>query len=230
MVEDVLVVGRHLGIGDDVLAAAHQGADHLPHRQDDLAQPGGVLAQDEQGALQLLGVVHLPLEQVVLQRLRLRVEVLHQLELAVHHVVEQAVQQERDAVAGHAGTRVPAPDHLVDGEVLVLPDGDQGVAGDEDVDLHGVQPALFEVQPVDGDEQVVVVDVHLRPLVVGEDVLDGQLVQPQFLADQRQVGRRGGAQIEPDRVPRIGHMVGDLLDGEAFPLEDAVPVETRVQH
>ncbi|GAA2825405.1 hypothetical protein GCM10020220_012570 [Nonomuraea rubra] len=75
---------------------------------------------------------------------------------------------------------------------------------------------------------MVVVDVHLRPLMVGEDVLDRQLVQPQLLADQGELVGRRGAQVEPDRVRRVRHVVGDLLDREAFLLQDAVPVKPRV--
>src|SRR5262249_49035526 len=97
--------------------------------------------------------------QLVLQGLDLVVEGMYGVEVAVHHVVEQSVQQERHAVLGQIWGGVPPGGDRVDVEPLVLADGDQGVGGDERRGLTGVQRTGVRVQPdgVRGDEQVAVV-------------------------------------------------------------------------
>jgi hypothetical protein len=66
----------------------------------------------------------------------------------------------------------------------VVPYGDQGVGGDEDVDLGGGQLTGLVIQ-----EQVAVVDVQLGALAILQHVLHGQLVQTEFLADHGELFR-----------------------------------------
>ncbi len=85
-------------------------------------------------------------EELVLERLDRLVERLHGVEVAVHDVVEQPVQQVADAVLGQVGARVPAGDDGADVEPVVLADGDQGALGDEHGELAGGQLAGAAVQ------------------------------------------------------------------------------------
>jgi hypothetical protein len=60
--------------------------------------------------------------------------------VAVDEVVEQAVEQERDAMFSEVGPGVPAGEHRCDVEPVVLADGDKCLFGHEHRDLVGVQP------------------------------------------------------------------------------------------
>ena len=98
------------------------------------------------------------------------VERLDGVEVAVDDDVEQAVEQEADAVHGEVGGAVPALEHGVDREAVVLADGDQPARADERVDLGLVERAALDVDPdrVAGQEQVGGVAVELGPLVGAE--------------------------------------------------------------
>ena len=223
MVVDVLVVG-HQVLVDLRQVAAHQGIQHLPHRQHHPAEQHEGLAQLERAPLhgQLLGGRRG--EQVVFQSLDGVVEGLDRLEVAVHDVVEQAVQQVADAVPGEVGAGVPAVDDLADVQPVVLADGDQRPRQDERRELAGGQLAGHQVKPraVGREEQVRPVAVDLRPLPVDQGVLDRHGMQPELFLEHQQVALVGAAQVEPDHGTRIGEVIADLLDGEA--LLDELPV------
>ena len=74
-------------------------------------------------------------EEPVLGLLDGLVERLDGPEVPVDQVVQQPVEQERDAVLGQVRGRVPAGDDRIDVEGGVLADRDEGVVGDEHGDL-----------------------------------------------------------------------------------------------
>src|SRR5262249_24846689 len=146
-----------------------------------LAQLDQALAQVEGAPLQL-GVAGHVVEELVLQAVYLGVQGLHRGEVTVHNVVEQTVQQERDAAAGQGGGVVPPGHHVVDVEPVVGVHGDQGVAGNECVDLMRRQPpgGPIDVDRVSDQEQVLGIVVQFRPLVGVGDVLQRQVVQAEL--------------------------------------------------
>ena len=147
--------------------------------------------------------------------------------MAVHDVVEQAVQQVADAVHGEIGAGVPVVDDLADVQAVVLADGDQRARQDERGDLTGGEFSGRRVKPgaVRREEQVRAVAVDLRPFPVDQGVLDGHRVQPELFLQHREVVVIGVAQVEPDHGPRVGQVIADLLDGEALGNELPVLVE-----
>jgi hypothetical protein len=94
-----------------------------------VAQQDQALAQLETAPLQV--PVRFVVEQPVFQLLDGVVQFLHRGEVAVHQVVDQAMQQEADSVAGQIGTGVPIVDHAADVQPVVLAHGNQGAGGDE---------------------------------------------------------------------------------------------------
>ena len=119
--------------------------------------------------------------------------------MAVHDDVEQPVQQRTAAEVEQVAVVLPAPDHLLDVEHVVVADRHDAARQDEGRDLRepqtGVQhlvrrhrtlPGMLEVGRVDADEGVVGVHRRLRPAGVLDDVLDRVAVQAlvgQFLQD-----------------------------------------------
>ena len=98
MVVDVVEV-RHDVLVHHVQVAAQHAVQHLAHGQHHPAQQDQRLAQLERAPLHVL-VPRVVVEELVLQRLNLAVQFLDRLEVGVHHVVEQPVQQEADATFG----------------------------------------------------------------------------------------------------------------------------------
>ena len=142
------------------------------------------------------------------------------------------MQQEPDAVLGQVGRAVPAVEHRVDVEVIVLAHGHQRAAGDERGDLAFPQLATGGVQRhrIRRHEQVRGVPVQLRPLVLGDRVLHGERVQAQLLADRGQLVGGRPAQVEPDDRGLVGQMVGHVGDREALGFEDSVAVHAGAVH
>ncbi len=231
VVVDVLVV-RQQRVADHVQVAAEQRVDHLAHRQHHPAQPDQVLPQFVGAALHDLAVGVALVEEQLFQLLDPLVQLLDGGEVPVHQVVEQAVQQEAHALLGQVGAGVPALDHRVHGEVLVVADGDQRVGGDEDRELAGLQRAAVRVHRdgVGAHEQVVAVAVELGALALVPGVLDGQLVQAELLVDHGEVGRGGGAEVEPDGEVRFADIAGYVLDREVLQGQVAVAVEPGSRH
>ncbi len=157
------------------------------------------------------------------------VQALHRLEVTVHDVVQQAVQQVADAELGQIRAGVPAVHDGADVQPVILADGDQRPPGDEGGELAGGQFTRAGVQPraVGGQEQVAAVAVELGALVLMHGVLDRQRVQPEFLAQHRQVLAVGVTQVEPDGDRLIGQVITDLGHRETLELEYSVPVEPR---
>ena len=89
-----------------------------------------------------------------------------------------------------------------------------------------VQRGLSRIEPPD-QEQVATVAVELGALVLMHGVLDRQRVQPEFVAQHRQVVAAGVTQVEPDGDRLIGQVITDLGHRETLKLEYSVPVEPR---
>src|SRR6202034_743143 len=121
-------------------------------------------------------------------------------EVAVHHVVEQSVEQVADAEFGQVRVGVPAVHDGADVQSVVLADGDQRPRGDEGGKFAGGQLTRLGIQPraVGGQEQVALVAIQFGPLVVVDGVLHGQRMQPEFVAQYGQVVAVGVAQVKPD--------------------------------
>src|SRR5690606_2329321 len=170
-------------------------------------------------------------EDRLLQRLDLVVDPLDRVEVGVHHVVEQAVQEEHHPVRREARLFVPPADHLVDREVR-LPDGHQDVAGDERGRLGDAQPARPRVEPggVHAEEEVPVVGVELRPLPALDRVLHGELVDAQLRAEGLELLPAGRAQVEPHHRRRIPDQAGDLGGREALRRQRPVAVQPGTCH
>ena len=118
----------------------------------------------------------------------------------------------------------------VDGEVVVLADGDQRRGGDERGDLAGDQLAGLDVQVhgVGGEEVVAGVAVELRALAAAGGVLDGERVQPELVGHELQICPRRARTDPPRRSPSSCEVLGDAREGEALVDQDSVPVAPGV--
>ena len=127
---------------------------------------------------------------------------------------------------------VPALHHRVDVDALVLAHGDERIARDEHADLARVELTRdgVERERVGVYEQVRVVAVELRALMLVDGILDGQRVQLQLLGDRRQLLAGRFAVVEPHERVRFGDVVGDFADREVLAVECAVLVEPRASH
>src|SRR5262249_51928679 len=122
-------------------------------------------------------------EDVVLQRIELVADLAQHREEVVEAVVDEAVEE----VAGAAREELlplllfgpPALEQALDRLQRMVRDRDHVVGPDEDVELAGAQAprGAVEDRKVEDDEEVLVVDVDLRPLVAGEDVLEVEGVE-----------------------------------------------------
>ena len=79
-------------------------------------------------------------------------------------------------------------------------------------------------------EQVRVIAVELRALVLVDGVLDGQRVQAQLLGDRRQLLAGRLAVVQPHKRVGFGDVVGDLADREVLAHQLAVAIEPRASH
>jgi hypothetical protein len=164
-------------------------------------------------------VWHRPLvEQQVLQSLDLVVERLDRVELAVHDLVQQAVQQRRHAVLLDVAIGVPALDDAVGPEPVFFPDRDQRTRQDErgNLALPQVRGALLEVDGVRGEERAVAVAVQLRAFVPAGRVLDRVRVQAQLVGDHQERLVVRVAEVRPHHAVLVFQVVGHLLDGETL--------------
>jgi hypothetical protein len=72
-----------------------------------------------------VAVMGLLVEEQVLKFLELLVQALNRFEVTIDDMVNQPVQEKPDAVAGKVWQPVPAIEHLIDVEMVVLVDGHQ---------------------------------------------------------------------------------------------------------
>jgi hypothetical protein len=153
-------------------------------------------------------------------------------EVGVDDVVEHAVQQVGDAVRGQMRGVVPALDDLFDVEALIGVHGHERVLGQEDADLVAADAlgARVELDRVHHREQVRRVVVHLGSLALVEDILDGEGVQAKFLAHGLKVPGVLSGQVEPDDMPVLAQVVGNLLHREVLAVDLAVAVTPGAHH
>src|SRR5712664_2037864 len=145
VIVDVLVVGYEI-VCDDMQVAPHQGVHHLAHGDNDPAKQHQALAQFETAPLDL-EILRNGGEQLVLQRFDGVVQSLHRIEVTIHHIVQQPVQQATDAGSGDIGAGVPALDDGADVKPVILADGDQRPSGDEGGEFAGDQLTRADVEP-----------------------------------------------------------------------------------
>jgi hypothetical protein len=150
---------------------------------------------------------------------------------AVHHHVEQPVDEEADpALGAQLGVEVPALDEAL-GVAGRLADRDQCPVGDERADLGPVQVGDLVVGG-DGDvvhvhEQMAGISVDLGPLVVLHRVLDGQRVQLELGRDEPHVVFVRVVEVEPqDRLGVFGQLGRDLSRREVLGYNPARGVQT----
>ena len=157
------------------------------------------------------------------------VEGLDGVEVAVDDHVEQPVEQEADTVGGEVGGAVPALEHRLDREPVVLADGDQPPLADEGVDLGLVEAAGLGVDPdrVAGQEQVGGVAVELRALVGPERVLDGELVEAELGGQLVELFLGGAAEVDPHHGVGLLEVIGHVGEREALGVEDTLAIHPR---
>jgi hypothetical protein len=111
-------------------------------------------------------------------------------EAVVEEVVEDVIEEVSGALREEALAKlrlvVAAQEEACDRKELDDGEGDEVVRSEEDVELAGVQPLdrLVVDREVEDDEAVVVVLVDLRPLALGEDVLDVQRMPAEALGER----------------------------------------------
>lgn len=184
VVVDILVVRQQIRV-QDVQVAAHHRVQHLAHGRDHPARGQQRAAQVERPAQRGVGLAPVQLEDLVAERVHYVVEVQQRAEVRVDDVVDQAVEEESDAVHGQVRGVVPARDHLGDVEVGPPVHGRQDVGREERGDLVRLQDpgALLARHRVGVEEQVPAVTVELGPLVLLHRVLDRQRVQAELVAE-----------------------------------------------
>ncbi len=144
-------------------------------------------------------------------------------EAVVEEVVEDLVQQPAGAAAEELIAKVlvvlAAGEEPGDRVQLPVRDGDDVVVADEDVELACVQ-ALYllvvEGEVEDGEEvALVLVVVDLRPLALGDDVLDVERMPPEPLGERlrRLDVRRDG--VDPGEAAS-----GELADERSWLRDD----------
>ena len=129
-----------------------------------------------------------------------------------------------EQIAGPAEKLLPqlevvltAPEEVGDREELGVGERDQEVLAQEDVELGGVQAAdaLVVEGEVQDDEEVLGVLVDLRPLPLGEHVLDVELVEAEALGEKRDLERAGPLGVDSGQP-----VSGELGDARLGPLDD----------
>jgi hypothetical protein len=116
----------------------------------------------------------------------------------------------------------------VEHSAVLAPDRDHEVAGDVDVDLDRLRHrvvAAGHARGVEDDEDVALVDVELRPLAELARVLERHRVQPELLAQARELIDSRVVEVQPEEVPGLAlggdaRLVGvreHLHDGARYP-------------
>ena len=125
-----------------------------------------------------------------LDRVELGPDLVQDREAVVEEVVEDVVEEVAGApeeLLPQLGVVLAAPEEVGDREQLDVRQRDEEVLAEEDVELGGVQApdGLVVEGEVEDDEEVLGVLVDLRPLPLGEDVLDVELVEAEALGQVR---------------------------------------------
>ena len=110
-----------------------------------------------------------------------------------------------------------ALEQVLDRLQRLVRDRDQEVGADEEVELARAEPlgGAVEDRQVQDAEQVLVVDVDLRPLVAREDVLEVERVEVEVLLQPGALQRSGVLDVDPAQAAPL-----DLLDPRGLGLSD----------
>ena len=139
------------------------------------------------------------LEDVVLERVELVADLAQHREAVVEAVVDDPVEQvagaAREELLAQLLLGAAALEQVLDRLQRLVGDRDHVAGADEEVELAGAEAAggAVEDREVEDDEQVVVVDVDLRPLVAREDVLEVEGVEVEVLLEPGALERARGA-------------------------------------
>jgi hypothetical protein len=154
-------------------------------------------------------LLRLALLDVVLDRVELVPDLVEDREAVVEEVVEDVVEQ----VARPLPEKAVAEPVVVsaaleeprDREQLDRRQGHEVAVAEEDVELAGVEPlrGLVVDREVEDDEAVVLVLVDLRPLALGEDVLDVERMPAEALGEPGRLVLRGRVEVDPDQASGI---------------------------
>ena len=152
---------------------------------------------------------------------------LHGLEVAVDDVVEQAVEQEADAVLGQVGaasqrSTTASMSNRSSLRTVIRACAVTKAASSLVAQLAGCR---VEARAVGGQEQVGAVAVELGSLALVHRVLDGQRVQAELLAEHGEVVVVGGAQVEPDGDAVVARWSLMSATGKPSSYRDVRPVE-----
>src|SRR5215203_274737 len=210
-VDDVVEVDLEVEVGGEV-ALLHplQFSQDRALRPDDFAEVDDLLLDVGDVADDLLGPLF---EDLVLERVELVADLAQHREAVIEAVVDEPVEQ----IAGAAGEELfaqllfgpAALEQVLDRLQRQVRDRDHVVGPDEDVELAGAEAARLGVEDrqVEDDEEVVVVDVDLRPLVAREDVLEVKRVELEVLLEPAALERSRPLDVDPAQAVRV-----DLLD------------------
>src|SRR6201996_3308071 len=218
-VDDVVEVDLEVEVGGEVarfhfLQVAQDRAlrtDHLAE-VDDLLLGVGDVADDVLGAA---------LEDVVLERVELVADLAQHREAVVEAVVDEAVEQvaraAREELLAELLFLAAALEQVLDRLQRLVRDRDEEVGADEEVELTGAEPlgGTVEDREVQDAEQVLVVDVDLRPLVAREDVLEVERVEVEVLLEPGALKGTRMLDVDPTKATPL-----DLLDPRCLGLND----------
>ena len=84
-----------------------------------------------------------------------------------------------------------------------MPDGDDVAGADEDMGFTALHPAALQFRRAQHDEQRVVVDLQLGPLMGAMGVFDRQIMQTEPRLDHAQHFLAGLQQSDPDELPGL---------------------------
>ncbi len=131
-------------------------------------------------------------------------------EVAVDNGVHERVEHVGRAVLQQLRLQLAAPTHFREAQLCAAPDGNGVLRADEDRDFTGLQVLARRLDHVQHDEERRTVFLDLRPLVAVLGVLDGELMQIEFLLEHRQLGRFGILQRHPDKAIGPRQILPDL--------------------
>src|SRR6201992_1713616 len=218
-VDDVVEVELYVEVGGEV-ARFHflQVAQDRPLRTDHLAEVDDLLLRVGDVADDVLGAA---LEDVVLERVELVPDLAQHREAVVEAVVDEAVEQvaraAREELLAELLFLPAALEQVLDRLQRLVGDRDEEVGADEEVELARAEPLRRAVEDgqVEDAEQVLVVDVDLRPLIAGENILEVERVEVEVLLEPGALQGPRMLDVHPAQTAPL-----DLLDPRCLRLSD----------
>src|SRR4051794_9350510 len=200
-VDDVVEVDLEVEVGGEVARFdLLQVPQHRPLRPDDLAEVDDLLLGVGDVAHDVLGAA---LEDVVLQRVELVADLAQHREAVVEAVVDEAVEEvagaTREELLAELLFGAAALEEVLDRLQRLVRDRDEEVGADEEIELARAEAlgGAVEDGQVQDAEQVVVVDVDLRPLVAREDVLEVEGMEVEVLLEPGALQRPRVLDVDP---------------------------------